>query len=147
MKSNPEVVKMLNVALSMELGSTLQYLHHHWTGEGFESESILPVFSKFSIDEMKHAEKVAERINFLGGNPTISPTGVRVRKDRDLRKMVEDDLAGEYEAIEYYRKIIKLCNGVGDTTTRLMMEEILSTAEEHTDKWETLLEKGSNIKR
>ncbi|MEK6590696.1 MAG: ferritin-like domain-containing protein [Nitrospinota bacterium] len=137
MKGNEEVVKSLNTVLSMELAAILQYLHHHWTGEGMESQTILPLFKKISMDEMKHAGLIAERINFLEGDPTITPS--TIRKYGDLIKMMQDDLAGEYEAIGYYKKVIRLCAEVGDSTSRLMMEEILSDEEGHADIWETTL--------
>ncbi len=140
MKGNAEVVKSLNRALAMELGAIMQYLHHHWTGEGMESQTILPLFKQIGMDEMRHAGMIAERINFLESDPTLTPSDVR--KYGDLRKMMKDDLAGEYEAIKYYKKVIKLCGDAGDSTTRLMMEQILSDEEKHADIWETTLAKG-----
>jgi len=139
MKGNPKVVEALNKVLEMEIGAILQYLHHHWTGDGMESGSILPLFEKTSMDEMKHAERVAERINFLEGDPSVKPAPIR--KGGDLRKMMQDDLAGEYEAIEFYKSVIRLAAELGDSTTRLMMEEITAEEEGHADLWETILQK------
>ena len=144
MKGNEKVVKSLNAALSMELGAILQYLHHHWTGEGIESQTILPIFKQIGMDEMRHAGLIAERINFLEGDPTLAPA--KIRKYGDLRKMMQDDLAGEYDAINYYKKVIKLCDEVGDSTSRLMMEQILSDEERHADIWETTLAKHRGTK-
>lgn len=137
MKGNKKVVESLNVALSMELGAVLQYLHHHWTGEGMESQTILPLFKQVAMDEMRHAGLIAERINFFEGDPTLEPSNVK--KYGNLRKMIQDDLSGEYGAIGYYKKVIKLCGEAGDSTTRLMMEQILSDEERHADIWETTL--------
>lgn len=139
MKGNPKVIEALNKVLELEIGAILQYLHHHWTGDGMESGSILPLFEKTSMDEMKHAERVAERINFLEGDPSVKPAPIR--KGGDLRKMMQDDLDAEYGAIEFYKTVIKLADEVGDSTTRLMMEEIVSQEEEHADLWETILQK------
>ncbi|HLA47769.1 MAG: hypothetical protein A2W77_01625 [Nitrospinae bacterium RIFCSPLOWO2_12_39_16] len=144
MKGNEKVVKSLNAALSMELGAVLQYLHHHWTGEGIESQTILPIFKQIALDEMRHAGLIAERINFLEGDPTLAPA--KIRKYGDLIKMMKDDLSGEYDAINYYKKVIKLCGEVGDSTTRLMMEQILSDEEHHADIWETTLAKHKGTK-
>jgi bacterioferritin len=91
------------------------------------------------MDEMKHAERVAERINFLEGDPSLKPAPSK--KGGDLRKMMLDDLEAEYGAIEYYKTVIKLADEVGDSTTRLMMEEIVAQEEEHADLWETILQK------
>jgi bacterioferritin len=88
---------------------------------------------------MKHAERVAERINFLEGNPSTKPAPVKT--GGDLRKMMQDDLEGEYGAIEYYKTVIKLAEELGDSTTRLMMEEIVAQEEQHADLWETILRK------
>ncbi|HZW36830.1 MAG: ferritin-like domain-containing protein [Deltaproteobacteria bacterium] len=139
MKGNPKIIDALNKVLEMEIGAILQYLHHHWTGDGMESAAILPLFEKTSMDEMKHAERVAERINFLEGNP--SPKPAPVKTGGDLRKMMQDDLDGEYGAIEFYKTVIKLADELGDSTTRLMMEEITAAEEEHADLWETILQK------
>jgi len=140
MKGNPKIIEALNKVLELEIGAILQYLHHHWTGEGMESASILPLFEKTSMDEMKHCEMVAERINFLEGDPSLKPAPVK--KGGDLKKMMQDDLDGEYAAIEFYKEVIKLAAEVGDTTTRLMMEEIVTKEEEHADQWETILQKS-----
>jgi len=139
MKGNPKIVEALNKVLEMEIGAILQYLHHHWTGDGMESGSILPLFEKTSMDEMRHAERVAERVNFLEGDPSVKPAPIR--KGGDLRKMMQDDLAGEYEAIDFYKSVIRLAGELGDSSTRLMMEEITAEEEKHADLWETILQK------
>ena len=140
MKGNPKIIEALNKVLELEIGAILQYLHHHWTGEGLESASILPLFQKTGMDEMKHAGRVAERINFLEGDPSTRPAPVK--KGGDLKKMMQDDLAAEYEAIGFYKQVIKLCADLGDSTTRLMMEEIVTQEEGHADLWETILQKS-----
>jgi len=139
MKGNPKIIDALNQALEREIGAILQYLYHHWTGEGMESPEILELFEKTSIDEMKHAERLASRINFLEGDPSTKPGPIR--KGGDLRKMIADDLEAEYEAIQLYKGIIKLADELGDSTTRLMMEEITAQEEDHADLWETILQK------
>lgn len=139
MKGDPKIIDLLNQALELEIGATLQYLHHHWTGEGIEAGPILEYFEKVALDEMRHMEKLAERINFLEGDPSTKPA--EVKKGGTLKKMIEDDLQGEYNAIAFYRTIVDHANQVGDTTTRLLMEEIIMKEEEHADLWETLLEK------
>jgi bacterioferritin len=139
MKGNPRIIEALNKVLELEIGAILQYLHHHWTGDGMESASILPLFEKTSMEEMKHAERVAERINFLEGDPSTKPAPIK--KGGDIKKMMQDDLEGEYEAIEFYKTVIKLADEAGDSTTRLMMEEIVSDEERHADMWETILKK------
>jgi bacterioferritin len=137
MKGDPQVIEALNRVIELEIGAILQYLHHHWTGEGMESPSILPLFEKTAMDEMKHAELVAQRVNFLEGDPSTKPAPVK--KGGDLAKMMTDDLEAEYGAIEFYKKVIDLCAKKGDSTSRLMMEQILTQEEGHADLWETTL--------
>ena len=135
--SREKVIEALNKDLALEIAATLQYLHHHWTGEGFDSPAVLELFEKVSRDEMKHMEMIAERINYLGGDPTTTPA--TIRKGGDLYKMMRDDLDGENEAIEQYKAHIKLFDELGDPTSRLMMEKILTDEENHADIWETTL--------
>ena len=132
-----KIIEALNKDLALEIAATLQYLHHHWTGEGFDSPAVLDLFEKIGRDEMKHMEMIAERINYLGGDPTTIPAVIK--KGGDLHKMMQDDLDGENEAIEQYRAHIKLFDELGDPTSRLMMEKILSDEERHADIWETTL--------
>ena len=137
----PEGVKKtiaaLNQDVSLELGAVIQYLWHHYMAEGMESPAIIELQEKVSRDEMKHLEAFAERVIALGGEP---PTEIApVKKGGDLKKMIRDDLAGERNAIQVYKGHIKLAAELGDTTTRLMLEEIVSQEEGHVDLWETTL--------
>ncbi len=135
--SKEKIIEALNQDLALEIAATLQYLHHHWTGEGFDSPAVLGIFEKISRDEMRHMEMIAERINYLGGDPTTTPA--TIKKGGDLYKMMKDDLDGENEAIAQYKAHIKLFDELGDPTSRLMMENILSDEENHADIWETTL--------
>jgi len=132
-----KVIEALNTDVALELGATIQYLHHHWMAEGMESPAIIDLFEKIGRDEMQHLEKFAERIVYLGGVPTTKPAPVKT--GGDLKKMIKDDLDGENNAIKIYKEHIKLCAKLGDTTTRLMLEEIASDEEGHADTWETTL--------
>ena len=132
-----KIVEALNADRADELGSVIQYMGHHYTAEGLESPAVIELFKKTAIDEMRHAERLAERIVYLGGQPTQKPSPSR--KGGELAKMVQDDLAGENQAIGEYRSHIRLCVEVEDPTTRLMLEEILSDEEGHADQWETIL--------
>ena len=131
------IIDALNKDLALEISATLQYLHHHWTGEGYDSPAVLELFEKIGRDEMKHMEMIAERINYLGGDPTTTPS--EIKKGGDLVKMMKDDLEGENIAITQYNAHIKLFDELGDPTSRLMMERILSDEERHADIWETTL--------
>lgn len=135
--SRKKIIDVLNIDRSYELAAILQYMGHHYEGDGMESPAILEVFKKTAMDEMKHAELLAERIVYLGGVPVQKPAALK--RGGELKAMVKDDLGAEDEAIERYKGHIKLSAELGDSTTRLMLEGILSQEEGHADVWETIL--------
>jgi len=134
-----KIIKALNVDIGLELGAIVQYIMHEVMAEGMESPAIMEKFESISRDEMKHLERLSERVNYLGGIPNTKPAPIKV--GGTLKKMVQDDLDGEYTAIKTYKSQIKMCEEIGDTTTRLMLEEILTDEENHADTWETVLQK------
>ncbi len=133
------IIEALNTALGMELGAIVQYMWHHVMVEGIESPEVAEMFRKTAIDEMKHAEKLAERIDYYGGVPTTKPGEIRI--GGGMRKMIEDDLDGELTAIKTYKEFIRLAVEEGDPVTRLLLEEILTDEEDHEYSWRTLLAK------
>lgn len=132
-----KIIEMLNADRADELAAIIQYMGHHYEADGMESPAIIENFKSTAKDEMGHAEKLGERINYLGGEPTKKPS--EIKKGGDIKKMIADDLAGENKAIANYKEHIKIAAAEGDTTTRLMLEEILSDEEGHADLWETTL--------
>jgi bacterioferritin len=132
-----KIIAAMNVDLGLEMGAIIQYMHHHFVAEGMESPAIIDLFESIAKDEMKHMQKFGERVNYLGGDPTIKVAPVKT--GGDLKKMIQDDLDGENFAIKTYKEHINLCAKMGDTTTRLMLEEIVSDEEGHADTWETTL--------
>ena len=132
-----KIIDALNLDRAFELAAIVQYMGHHYEAEGLESPSVIEIFKKTSIDEMKHAEMLAEKIVYLGGVPVQKPTEIIM--GGDIKKMIKDDLAAENDAIKRYKKHIKLCEKEGDPATRLMLEQILSDEEGHADTWETTL--------
>lgn len=133
--ANEKIVEALNQDLADELAAIIQYLWHHVMAEGKESPAIADLFKKTSITEMKHAEKLAERIDYLGGQPTTKPSEIKM--GGDLKKMVTDNLAGEKRAIKNYKAHIQLSSD--DPVTRKMLEDILSDEEEHDNQWTSVL--------
>jgi len=132
-----KLIDALNKDREDELSAIIQYMKHHYEGEGMESPEIIDIEKETAIAEMRHAEKLGERINYLGGVPTkkVSP----IAEGGDLKKMIQDDLAKENAAIRQYKEHIKLAMEEGDPTTRLMLEEILKEEEDHANTWETVL--------
>jgi bacterioferritin len=107
--------------------------------KGLESAEIADVFEDAAIEEMKHAEKIAERIFYFDVVPTTKPSPIVVVPG--LKEMLEADAKAEEEAIELYKAIIKQAESEGDSTTRLLFEQILADEERHHDTFTTLLGK------
>jgi len=133
------LIDELNKGVAREITAIIQYSYHHVMAEGMNSPAISEMFEKVAIEEMQHLEEFSERINYFGGVPTTKPNPIKV--GGTLEQMVKHDLQIEYEAIRLYKGQIEIAKQIGDTTTRLMLEKILTTEEEHADKWETLLKK------
>lgn len=132
-----KIIDALNEDRVAELTAIIQYMGHHYEGEGLESPPLLELFKQTAMDEMRHAESLAERIVYLGGTPVYKPGAVS--RGGELREMITQDLGLENGAIERYRTHIKLCADLGDSTTRLLLEQILMQEEGHADAFETAL--------
>jgi len=120
-KMSQKIIDALNKDREGELAAIIQYMKHHYEGEGMESPAILEIFKSTAKDEMEHAEKLGERIVYLGGTPTKKPEPII--EGGDLKKMIQDDLAKENAAIKQYKEHIKLAIEENDPTTRLMLEK------------------------
>ena len=131
-----EVLTMLEEDLSDELGSIIQYMWQHVSAKGLASAEVRDRFRAASMDEMRHAEELAERIDELGGTPTIRVG--EIRSGGDLEKMLRDNVVHEEEAVERYISHIQAI-GMADPTTRRLLEEILADEERHLNEWRTLL--------
>ena len=106
---------------------------------GINSEEVADVFEDVAKVEMKHAEGFAERLWYLGGEPTTKPSEIKIVKNGDIMKILENGKKAEMEAIELYRSYIKLAIEADDPVTRLLYEEVLSDEEGHDDKFTTLI--------
>ncbi len=138
-KKRSKLIDALNVGVSDELASVIQYEWHHVMARGIASPAILEMFEAHAMDEMRHAYAFAERIDLLGGDLTVELHPIAV--GGDLRKMIQDDLDGEYKAIEMYSGYVKLAEREDDPVTRRLLEETLATEEGHANDWETVLAK------
>ncbi|MCL5318816.1 MAG: ferritin [Thaumarchaeota archaeon] len=136
--ASEKLLSLLNDAIARELSVSIQYMWHHVMARGMRSPEIRDKIKDIAIVEMKHAEKIAERLDYLGGVPTTKPTSISV--GGSIEEMIRQNVANEEEAIQLYRKIIKAAAAENDTTTRLLFEEILSDEEDHHNEFTTLLE-------
>jgi bacterioferritin len=136
-KASPKLTDMMNQAIAGELQAIVQYMWHHIMVKGLNSASLAEVFEEVAVEEMKHAERIAERLFYFDVNPTTKPTPIAVGGDAE--QMLKADTKAEEEAITLYKDIIKQAAAEGDETTRLLFEEILTDEERHHDTFTTLL--------
>ncbi|HMB14790.1 MAG TPA: bacterioferritin [Pelovirga sp.] len=132
MKGNEKLIKSLNTRLMEELTAINQYFVHAELCEDWGYESLQAAIRQRSISEMKHAEKLIERILFLEGQPDVS-TLDKISIGKSVDKMHKNDLSAEDSAIKGYNESIRLAAEVGDNGTKSMLEEILKEEEEHLD--------------
>jgi len=132
-----ELNDKLNEAIARELQVSIQYMWQHVTVIGINAESVGGVFKKIAITEMKHAEAIGERLDYLGGKLTTKPSPIEV--GRDIKEMLQTDKKAEEDAIKLYKEIIALAVKENDVVTKRLFEEILSQEEEHHNQFSTLL--------
>jgi bacterioferritin len=137
-KASKELLDLLNQAIARELQVSIQYMWQHVLWGGVKGFATKDAFQSIAVQEMKHAEKIAERLYYLGGMPTTKPTTIVVGDD--LKARIEQDVKDEQGAIELYTKIIELARKEGDEVTNLMFRHILEEEEDHHDTFTTLLE-------
>lgn len=130
---------LLNAAIAREIQVSIQYMWQHVQWLGVDHYAVSDKFKEIAVEEMKHAEKVAERLWYLEGVPTTKPATIKV--GNDLWEMVDLDIKAEEEAIELYKKIEKVADAEGDPTTRFIFEDILEQEEEHHDFFTSLKQK------
>jgi bacterioferritin len=138
-KASSKLTDMMQQAIAREIQVSVQYMWQHVMAKGLESAEIADVFEEVAIAEMKHAEKIAERIFYFDITPTTKPDPIKV--GGTLKEMLKYDAKAEEEAIDLYKKIIKQASAEGDSTTRLLFEQILADEEDHHDTFTTLLGK------
>ena len=138
MKMNDAVIERLNEALFLELGAVNQYWLHYRLLEDWGFKKLADKEREESIEEMKHADMIIERIIFLEGMPNLQ-TVAPLRIGQSVREVLECDLAGEKDAWESYSKSRAICNDQGDFVTMKIFEQLLHDEEEHIDFLETQL--------
>jgi len=136
--ASKELLELLNQAIARELQVSIQYMWQHVLWKGVKGYAVKDVFKQTAITEMKHAEKIAERLTYLGGIPTTNTHPIKVGEN--LKEMLEQDVKDEEEAISLYKKIIEKAKEEGDIVTAKMFEDILEDEEEHHDVFTSLLE-------
>ncbi len=139
-----QAIELLQTALATEIVCVLRYTMHNIAAVGIDSESVKAEFAEHAREEQEHMEKIAERINQLGGTPNLSPDGLQTRSATEyghaelLVDMIKENLVAERIAVEHYRELVRFF-GEKDPTTRVMLEGILAQEEEHANDMHDLL--------
>jgi bacterioferritin len=132
MQGNPKVIASLNEALKEELTAINQYFLHAEMCENWHYHKLGDFIKKQSIDEMKHAEILIERILFLDGLPTLTDP-MKLSVGANVKEQLASDLKLELGAVEMYNRFVKLARDEGDNASRELFERLVKDEEEHVD--------------
>ena len=144
MKGNPDVIKVLNEVLRKELTGINQYFIHSKMCKNWGYEILAGVAWKESIEEMKHADRIIERILFLEGIPNLSAYD-KINVGSSVQQQLNNDLGLEEGALVVLRSGIKTCLDADDNASRELLEHILVDEEEHVDWIETQIHQIKEI--
>jgi len=144
MKGNPKVIAVLNEALHEELVAISQYFLHAEMCENWHYHKLSGFIKKQSIDEMRHAEKIIERILFLDGIPNLSD-GLSLKIGSNVRDQLNADLKLEIGAVAMYNKAVEVARVEGDNASRELFETLLKDEEMHVDWLEAQMHQISEV--
>ena len=136
--ASKELLEKLNTAIAMEMQVAIQYMWQHVQWSGVKGFAVKGELRSFAVEEMKHAEMIAERLFYLGQKPTTKPTPIFVGEK--LKDMLAQDKKDEEGAIKLYKETLELAWKEGDQTTHKLIRGILSDEEDHHDTFVSLLE-------
>ena len=136
MKGNAQLIQALNGLLADELAAISQYMVHAEMDENWGYEKLNKMIRARAVTEMKHAEKLIERILFLEGIPVVNKLSA-IHIGADVPKQFNNDLAAEIGAVRSYNAAIKLAVKVDDNATKEILDSILNDEDGHVDEIET----------
>ncbi len=136
--ASKELLDLLNKSIARELQVSIQYMWQHVQWRGVKGFAVKDVLKSIGVQEMKHAEAIAERLVYLGGVPTTKPEPIFV--GASLREMLEQDAKDEEGAIKLYKTVMSVALKEGDETTAHLFRDILADEEDHHDTFTSLLE-------
>jgi len=143
MRGNSQVIKQLNLALREELTAINQYILHAEMCHNWGYHRLGAYIKKQSIDEMRHAEKLIERLLFLDATPKMEPMQLKV--GQNVKQQLEADLKLEEGAVAMYNKAIQVCRDAGDDASRELFSLLLKDEEMHVDWLEAQLHQVKEI--
>jgi bacterioferritin len=132
MKGSQKVIDLLNEALKEELMAINQYFLHAEMCENWHYKKLGDYIKKQSIDEMRHAEALIERILFLDATPNLTEP-MQLTIGKNVKQQIESDLALEIAAVAMYNRAVKVAREEGDNASRELFERLLKSEEEHVD--------------
>ncbi|HKZ31759.1 MAG TPA: bacterioferritin [Vicinamibacteria bacterium] len=138
MKSNDEVIQVLQDVLSAELTAVNQYFIHARMNENWGYKKLSAYIRKESIEEMRHAQDVIDRILYFDGAPNMQKY-LKINVGRTVPEQFQNDLEVEYQAVPRLNKGIEVARALGDNGTRSLLETILKDEEAHVDWLEAQL--------
>ena len=144
MKGNPKVIAVLNQALHEELTAINQYFLHAEMCENWHYSRLGDYIKKQSIDEMKHAEELIERLLFLDAIPNMTEA-MQLSVGKNVKDQLESDLKLEIQAVAMYNKAVQISRDEGDNASRELFERLLKDEEEHVDWLEAQLHQIGEI--
>src|ERR1044071_9272373 len=144
MQGNPKVLAELNQALKEELTAIIQYFLHAEMCENWKYDKLGSFIKKQSIDEMKHAEILIERILFLDGTPNLTEL-LHLNIGQNVKQQMENDLKLEINAVAMYNNSIRIAREEGDNASRELFEKLLADEESHVDWLEAQLHQIQEI--
>jgi bacterioferritin len=134
---NKKVIDLLNQAREREIGAISQYMIQHYELEDKDFGKLATKLKETAIAEMKHAEKLAERILFLNGEPTTKPAGKAV-KGQEIPEMLKTNIGLESEAIQMYNEAAVVCAAEKDQVSKDLFEDLLKDEEDHLNTFENI---------
>jgi len=137
-KASANLMDLLNKAIAREIQVSIQYMWQHVMWSGVKGFAVKDELKHIAIEEMKHAESIAERLNYLGGTPTTKPDPIFV--GGTLKEMIERDAKDEETAIILYKQILEVAKAEKDEVTWKLFQGILADEEGHHDTFTSLLE-------
>jgi bacterioferritin len=138
MKGNEKVIEQLNAALSDEMSAAVQYMVQAEMCAGWGYQRLSALTKGRAIEEMRHAERIIERVIFLDGTPNVT-VPLTPRVGADVPKQLAIDLEDETNAIKMYNDAARICREAGDAGSKDLFESFLQDEERHADFLEAQL--------
>jgi bacterioferritin len=144
MQGKPKVIALLNTALKEELTAINQYFLHAEMCENWHYHKLGDYIKKQSIDEMKHAEHLIERILFLDSTPNMTEP-MKLTVGQNVKEQIESDLKLEIDAVAMYNRASQVAREEGDNASRELFDRLLKDEEDHADWLEAQLHQIGEI--